>query len=184
MVEFYNEDLELPPVEMIDAELKKIKCGCKQDSNYFVFGQGFFCTQCFAKLKGVEFVQLLELANVFEKSAYAYRDNKKSATSDFNQLADRITKKHEALRKRRDQLKTDMATQKNYTINRVDNMIEHCLNENLNHALEDLYEPSLTSTDHFLCLVSSNMSNVDLLSRNLDNLKVEDRKGEVVYSFQ
>jgi hypothetical protein len=30
MVEFYNDDFEMPPVEMIDAELKKIKCGCKQ----------------------------------------------------------------------------------------------------------------------------------------------------------
>jgi uncharacterized protein YoxC len=32
--------------------------------------------------------------------------------------------------------------------------------------------------------VSSNMSNIDLLTRNLENLKVEDRKGEVVSTFQ
>lgn len=127
MVEFVTDEFELPPVEMIDGELKKIKCGCKQDSNYFVFGQGFFCTMCFSKLKGVEFVQLLELATIFEKSAYAYRDNKKSATSDLNQLTDRIGKKFDGLRKRRDQLKTDMSSQKNYTNNRVDNMVEACL---------------------------------------------------------
>jgi hypothetical protein len=150
MVEFVKDDFDLASaVEMIDDELRKIKCGCKQESNYFVFGQGFFCTLCFSKLKGVEFAQLLDLATIFEKSANAYRDNKKSATSDFNQLTDRIGKRFDGLRKRRDQLKTDMATQKNYTTNRVDNMVEHCRNENLNHALEDLYEPSLTSTDHY-----------------------------------
>ncbi len=68
MVEFYSDDFEIQPAEMIDGELKKIKCGCKQESNYFVFGQGFFCTLCFSKLKGVEFAQLLELAAIFEKS--------------------------------------------------------------------------------------------------------------------
>jgi hypothetical protein len=28
------------------------------------------------------------------------------------------------------------------------------------------------------------MSNIDLLSRNLENLKVEDKKGVIAYTFQ
>lgn len=135
MVEFLSDMPEMPPFEMIDNELRKIKCSCKEDSNYFVFGSGFFCRVCFSKLKGVEFIQLLELAQIFEKSAYLYRDSKKSATSDLNQLTDKISKKFEALKKKRESLKTDMTSQKNYTINRMDTMIEQCLNENLNHAL-------------------------------------------------
>jgi hypothetical protein len=57
MVEFYSEDFEMPPLEMIHAKLKKVECISKQESNYFVFGQDFFYTFCFSRLKSVEFAQ-------------------------------------------------------------------------------------------------------------------------------
>ncbi len=84
---------------------------------------------CFSKLKlnGAEYAQLLDLARIFEQSATGYNENKKSATSNFKQLSENITKKYEALKKRRDQLKTDMNTQKNFTLSRVDALVEECL---------------------------------------------------------
>lgn len=46
-------------------------------------------------------MQLLDLANIFEKSAQAYNDNKKSSVSDLKQLVDSITKKYDHLKKRK-----------------------------------------------------------------------------------
>lgn len=53
----------------------------KEYANYFVFNNGFFCTLCFSKLKQVEAVQLLEFAQIIDKSITNYKKHNASATA-------------------------------------------------------------------------------------------------------
>ena len=123
----------------------KTKCKeCKKEaSNYFVFGNGFFCTKCFSKHKQGEAVQLLEFAKIIEKSIGTYKKDKANPSSALVVNSEEIKKKYECLKSKRDQLQGDLTTNKNKTLQRLEFLNQTCLDENTNFALEELYEPSL-----------------------------------------
>lgn len=136
---------ETEPFELIEIELNKAKCReCKKEhANYFVFNNGFFCTNCFGKLKQVEFLQLLDFAKILYESAISYKKQKGSPNAAFTVIGEEIKKKYEVLKTKRDNLQTDLATQKNKTLQKLDFLNEACEQANINEPLEELYEPSL-----------------------------------------